>query len=174
MGTEEKQQTIFEQNCEDFRSLNEIMWKIPIIVITLTGGLWFGVGSMNISNDAKTYLLVLAGAANVIFILVLIRLRFVMNQILKDIKAYQVKSMGWGYIFVGLFSLLLAFSAVVSFYAACKGAVFFTKGKNAVIEITSEKTTEKLSRNPSFNTSNTIEKTLEKSVTAEKAEKTGR
>lgn len=127
MGDEEKQKIIFEQNCEDFRSLNEIMWKIPIIVITLTGGLWFGVGSLDISSSAKTSLLFLTGAANVIFILVLIRLRYVMNQILKEIRKYQGRSLGLGYVFICLFSSLLAFSAGVSFYAAGKGAVFYKK-----------------------------------------------
>lgn len=134
MADEEKQRVIFEQNCEDFRSLNEIMWKIPIIVITLTGGLWFGVGSMDISNSARTLLLVLAGAANVIFIAVLIRLRYVMNQILKNIKMYQGLPLGRGYVFVCLFSMLLAFAAVASFYAAVSGSVFYKKSPTEVTD----------------------------------------
>jgi len=125
MSTEEKEKTIFEQNCQDFRSLNEIMWKIPIIVITLTGGLWFGVGSMNISDHAKTALLLLAGSTNLIFIVVLFRLRYVMNNILKEVKKYQGIQPGVAYIFVSLFSLLLMFSATVSFYASYRGAVFY-------------------------------------------------
>jgi hypothetical protein len=129
---DEKQRVIFEQNCQDFRSLNEIMWKIPIIVITLTGGLWFGVGSIDISNNAKTALLILTGTANVIFILVLIRLRYVMNQILKGIKIYQGLPLGRGYVFVFLFSMVLAVAAIVSFYAAVSGSVFYKKSPTDV------------------------------------------
>lgn len=125
MTADEKDKAIFDQNCEDFRSLNEIMWKVPIIVITLTGGLWFGVGSMNIADQAKTSLLILAGIANLIFIAVLFRLRYVMNKILKEIKRYQGLQPGIAYVFVILFSGLLLFSACVSLYAACSGTVFY-------------------------------------------------
>jgi len=33
----------YEQNYQHFRSLNQIMWQIPVLATTLTGGLWFGV-----------------------------------------------------------------------------------------------------------------------------------
>lgn len=127
MALDEKDKVIFEQDCLDFRSMNEILWKVPIIVITLTGGLWFGVGSMDISDDAKKYLLYLAGAANITFILVLFRLRWVMGRTLEGIKAFQGRQTGFQYIFVILFSIMLGFSAYVSFYAATKGAVFYKK-----------------------------------------------
>ena len=130
MLVDEKDKVIFEQNCQDFRSMNEIMWRVPIIVITLTGGLWFGVSSIDISDEAKKYLLWLAGAANVVFIVVLIRLRYVMNGILRDIKSFQGKQPGLGFIFVGFFSVLLLFSAVVSFYAASEGSAFYAKKKD--------------------------------------------
>ena len=37
----------FEQNHETFRSLNHQMWQIPLISMTLTGGLWFGVSKVD-------------------------------------------------------------------------------------------------------------------------------
>jgi hypothetical protein len=36
----QRQKTIFEQDCQEFRSLNGFLWQIPVIVSTLTGGLW--------------------------------------------------------------------------------------------------------------------------------------
>jgi hypothetical protein len=165
MTDNEKKMAIFEQNCLEFRSLNDIMWRVPIIVTTLTGGLWFGVGSMNIPDSAKKWLLLLVGIANIIFILVLFRLRYLMDGILKDIKDYQGKQMGHGYITVSLFSLLLIFSAVGSFYAACKGSTFY---ENNAVETISEKTSEKSTKNLGGNTTKTTEKTTEKTVTAKR------
>ncbi|TWJ26543.1 hypothetical protein [Geobacter argillaceus] len=136
----DKDKIIFEQNCQDFRSLNEIMWRVPIIVITLTGGLWFGVGSIDTSEEAKKYLLYLAGGANITFILVLIRLRLVMQGILRDIKDFQCKQLGRGYFFVILFSILLAFAALVSFHAASEGSAYYAKKTYGASEAKMEKT----------------------------------
>jgi hypothetical protein len=49
----EKAKTIFEQDCQEFRSLNGFLWQIPVIVSTLTGGLWLcagGDGQIGSSN----------------------------------------------------------------------------------------------------------------------------
>ena len=43
----------YEQNYEQFRSLNQIMWQIPVLAMTLTGGLWFGVSSIQDSGIDK-------------------------------------------------------------------------------------------------------------------------
>ena len=34
------------------RSLNQIMWQVPMIAMTLTGGLWYAVATMK-GMDAK-------------------------------------------------------------------------------------------------------------------------
>jgi hypothetical protein len=43
----ERQKLCYEQNCEQMRSLNQIMWQVPIIAMTLTGGLWYGVATLS-------------------------------------------------------------------------------------------------------------------------------
>ena len=43
----EKEKVCYEQNCQTFRSLNQLMWQVPIIAMTVTGGLWFGVGTFS-------------------------------------------------------------------------------------------------------------------------------
>lgn len=40
-----KETVIYGQKCQDIRSLNEILWRVPVIVITITGGLGKGVKS---------------------------------------------------------------------------------------------------------------------------------
>ncbi|NOE18087.1 methyltransferase domain-containing protein [Ruegeria atlantica] len=72
----------FEQNHETFRSLNHQMWQIPLISMTLTGGLWFGVSKVDGSPYFQIALLFLAGVGNACLFLVLHRLRYVMEQTL--------------------------------------------------------------------------------------------
>ncbi len=43
----QRKKVIFEQDCQEFRSLNGFLWQIPVIVSTLTGGLWFGAGKID-------------------------------------------------------------------------------------------------------------------------------
>jgi hypothetical protein len=48
----ERDKVCYEQNCEHMRSLNQIMWQVPMIAMTLTGGLWYAVATMK-GMDAK-------------------------------------------------------------------------------------------------------------------------
>ncbi|MGY3602751.1 MULTISPECIES: hypothetical protein [unclassified Bradyrhizobium] len=64
---------IFEQDCQEFRSLNGFLWQIPVIVSTLTGG-WFGAGKID-DRFVQAALFLLAGCANLCFVVVLWRLR---------------------------------------------------------------------------------------------------
>jgi hypothetical protein len=126
------QKVIYEQRCQDFRSLNGFLWQSPLIIMSLTGGLWFAVASFALSVDARSMLLFFAGVANVLMIGALIRLRFVMQSVLTDIRAYDSKhSVGGNYIIVGIFSLLLAMTAIGSFVASCNPGDYFTKSASA-------------------------------------------
>lgn len=80
---EERHLARFIQNSEHFRGLNSQMWQIPIIGMTLTGGLWFGVSTAKGSPLFQICLLILALVGNVALILVLFRLRFVMKAYLE-------------------------------------------------------------------------------------------
>jgi 2-polyprenyl-3-methyl-5-hydroxy-6-metoxy-1,4-benzoquinol methylase len=52
---------IYEQRCAEFRSLNGFFWQIPLIVMTLNGGLWFAVASLDVTPVAKSAILCFAG-----------------------------------------------------------------------------------------------------------------
>ena len=127
-ATTADQKVIYEQRCEDFRSLNGFLWQSPLIIMSLTGGLWFAVASFALSDAARTMLLVFAGLANLLMIGALIRLRWVMQSVLTDIRGYDKKhKVGGNYIIVGIFSLLLLMTAFGSFVASCNPGAYFTK-----------------------------------------------
>lgn len=122
------QKVIYEQRCEDFRSLNGFLWQSPLIIMSLTGGLWFAVASFALSDAARTMLLIFAGLANLLMIGALIRLRWVMRSVLTDIRGYDKKrKVGGNFIIVGIFSLLLLMTAFGSFVASCNPGAYFTK-----------------------------------------------
>lgn len=126
------QKTIYEQRCQDFRSLNGFLWQSPLIIMSLTGGLWFAVASFSLSDTARTMLLVFAGLANLLMICALIRLRWVMRSVLTDIRDYDRKhAVGGNFIIVGIFSALLLMTAIGSFVASCRPAAYFTKQPSA-------------------------------------------
>lgn len=126
------QKVIYEQRCEDFRSLNGFLWQSPLIIMTLTGGLWFAVGSFDISDRARSMLLVFAGISNLLMIIALIRLRYVMQKVLADIRSYDGKGrVGGNFIIVGTFCALLLFAAIGSFVTSCGPATYFTKNASA-------------------------------------------
>lgn len=39
---EQKWLTAYSENPQTFRSLDKLMWSVPLLSMTLTGGLWFG------------------------------------------------------------------------------------------------------------------------------------
>ncbi|VVT10243.1 conserved membrane hypothetical protein [Sphingomonas sp. EC-HK361] len=122
------QKAIYEQRCADFRSLNGFLWQSPLIIMSLTGGLWFAVASFPLSDPARSMLLLFAGLANILMIGALIRLRWVMQSVLRDIRRYDGKHcIGGNYIIVGIFSALLTLTALGSFVASCHPGAYFTK-----------------------------------------------
>lgn len=125
---EPDQKAVYEQRCEDFRSLNGILWQTPLIIMTLTGGLWFAVASFALSDAARSMLLFFACIANLLMIGALVRLRWVMQQVLQDIRAYDGKPQTKGnYTIVGIFSALLLITAAVSAVAAFHPGEYFAK-----------------------------------------------
>ena len=76
----------FDQNHESFRALNQQMWQIPLISMTLTGGLWFGVSTVEDFPVFQLSLLLLAAAGNGALFFIILRLRFVMERHLTWLK----------------------------------------------------------------------------------------
>ena len=85
----EREKLCYEQNFEQFRSLNQIMWQVPVIAMTPTGGLWFGAASVGPMPGFQYLLLLLAALANLGLIVVLTRVRFVMEAYLKAIERFH-------------------------------------------------------------------------------------
>jgi len=77
---------VYRQHYEQFRDLNGHMWKIPMIALTLTGGLWLGVVKAEGNIFAQSSLLLLASVANLALVIVLRRIRYVMACILGKLK----------------------------------------------------------------------------------------
>ncbi len=124
----EKDKVCYEQNFEMFRSLNQLMWQVPMIAITITGGLWFGAGTVNdIAIKTKIGLLTLPFIANIGLIIVLFRIRFVMGEYLESFKKFNpggyVAAQGQSWynkprVVVSVFSLILGISAIMSLVGA--------------------------------------------------------
>ena len=119
----EREKVCYEQNFEQFRSLNQIMWQVPIIAMTLTGGIWFGAASVGSMSGFQYLLLVLAAMGNIGLIVVLTRTRFVMEGYLEAIKRFNpdafVAAEGAGTrsraIVAKTFRVLLGLSTLISF-----------------------------------------------------------
>lgn len=126
------QKVIYEQRCQDFRSLNGFLWQSPLIIMSLTGGLWFAVASFALSNSARSMLLAFACIANLLMIGALYRLRWVMQRVLEDIRDYDGKRRTKGdYTIVRLFGAMLLLTAIGSAIAACNPGAYFTKSAGA-------------------------------------------
>ena len=85
----ERQLAAYNQNSQNFRSLNQLMWQIPLLGMSLTGGLWFGVSKVGSSVPFQVFLLLLAVAGNIGLIIILQRLRYIMSQYLNWIEAFD-------------------------------------------------------------------------------------
>ena len=79
----------YEQNYLQFRSLNQIMWQIPVLAMTLTGGLWFGVSRIQENPLLISALLLTAIVGNLSLVAVLYRFRHVMGCYLKWLKTAE-------------------------------------------------------------------------------------
>lgn len=113
----------FNQNFETFRALNSLMWQIPLIAMTLTGGLWFGVSKVEAAPVFRLGLLALAFLGNIGLIVVLERLRFIIGKYLGWLHAAypagHVAAVGAGLLTRGetvkrVFQTMLGFAALIS------------------------------------------------------------
>jgi len=130
------QKVIYEQRCQDFRSLNGFLWQSPLIIMSLTGGLWFAVASFALSDSARSMLLAFACLANLLMIGALYRLRWVMQRVLEDIRDYDGKRKTKGdYTIVRLFCAMLLLTALGSAIAAWNPGAYFIKQAAAAKDV---------------------------------------
>lgn len=79
----------YNQNAETFRALNALMWQIPLIGMTLTGGLWFGVAKADATPFFQIVLLALTALGDFGLIVVLARLRYIVGRYLAWLEAFD-------------------------------------------------------------------------------------
>lgn len=122
---------IYQQQCAEFRALNAVFWQIPLIMMTLNGGLWFALASLELTDTGQRFILVFAAVANVVFIVSLIRLRLLMSALLARIHAVE-----------GAMTAPLAKITVVAFCGllllAALGAVLAALNPGAVLATTAK------------------------------------
>ena len=85
----------YNQNFENIRALNTLMWRIPLIAMTLTGGLWFGVSNVPKEGGLSLLRIALLGVAAVgdlLLILVLERLRHIIGEYLSWLEDANFRS----------------------------------------------------------------------------------
>ena len=127
----ERNKLAYEQHSEGFRHLNTQMWQVPIIAMTLTGGLWFGVFSSKMNDHVAGGLLIFAGLCDLLFILVLHRVRFIMRLIIEKLRNFNPEYAidpinsdkgNWlvkkELLVINVFSSMLVLAAVFSFFTA--------------------------------------------------------
>lgn len=118
---------IYQQNSEEFRSLNGFFWQIPLIMMTLNGGLWYSVASLELGLSAQRGVLAFGALANLVMVVGLWRLRSVMKDLLTHIHAYQgTTAPGRPRLIQILFSLMLVAAAAGSLLASIDPRANFT------------------------------------------------
>lgn len=105
MCDQNKELEIYKQRCESFRSLQKILWGVPVMVMTVTGGLWFAIAKYEMTSYSRVVLLLFAIVFNVVFIAVLIRLRMIMDKLLELTNKYEGIEHKKGFVVVYCFSL---------------------------------------------------------------------
>lgn len=139
----EREKIAFQENASHLRALNQFLWQVPIIAMTLTGGLWYGAAMLKEAEDYKFALLLFCGLSDLTLIVILWRTRFVFEAILEKTKAFHsdtvigkiaptVPGFRWmgSYTVVGSFSFLLAIAGAMSIWGAFK--IVFA---NAIVRI---------------------------------------
>lgn len=123
----------YQQLCEDFRALNAIFWQTPVIVMTLTGGLWFSVATFDLTDHARDALLIFGAVADAVIIFCLFRLRSVMRGLQTQIRTLDGRDkLGLSYQIVWALTGLLALALAGSLYAAAQSDAFFDRDDRCV------------------------------------------
>jgi hypothetical protein len=85
----DRDKVCYEQNFQQFRAMNQIMWQVPLLAITITGGLWYAALNVSLAQDFKRPLFLLSAVLDFALIFVLVRIRYVMAAYLEKVKAFN-------------------------------------------------------------------------------------
>jgi hypothetical protein len=124
----EREKVCYEQNFQQARSLNGQMNQVPVLAMTLTGGLWFAAGvTENLYPEIRFGLLLFAGFCNIALILAALRIRDVFHSYLERIEQFRPDSFASGkpndpkmahlgdYSMITIYCALMAIGSVLSF-----------------------------------------------------------
>jgi hypothetical protein len=131
VSDDDRQKACYEQNFEQARSLNVQMNNVPVLAMTLTGGLWFGAGvTQNLPTEIRFALLLFAGLCNLALILAILRIRDVLESYLEKIKEFHPQSFASGrpvspkipwlgsYSMISIYAALMFIGGIFSFFGA--------------------------------------------------------
>lgn len=86
----ERDKASFEQNNQHARALNQIMWQVPTIALTLTGGLWYAVATLKgVDAQLRAGLLGFGVVGNVVLAMMVSRVRDVLEAYLDKIQLFN-------------------------------------------------------------------------------------
>jgi hypothetical protein len=124
----DREKACYEQNFQQFRAMNQIMWQVPLLAVSITGGLWYAAFAVTDMAQFRGPIFLLSGTLNLVLIAVLWRIRLVMGAYLKKLEAFHpaafVKAEGKG-LFNRQYTVIVAFSSVLLVAAAGSLVGFF-------------------------------------------------
>ena len=86
----EREKACYEQNSESARGINRQMNQLPVLVITLTGGLWYGAAVAERVGDVASFgALVFAAICNLCLVLAALRVRDVLRSYLEKAEEFH-------------------------------------------------------------------------------------
>jgi hypothetical protein len=127
----QRDKVCYEQNFQHARTLNAQMNQVPLLAMTLTGGLWFGAGvTTNLPTEFRFALLLFAGLCDLALILSILRIRDVFESYLEKIEQFCPANFASGhptrpkmpwlgsYSMISIYCALILMGALFSFIAA--------------------------------------------------------
>lgn len=127
----EKELASFSHNSEHLRHLNSQMNHVPIISISLTGGLWYAVSLDAASENTQFLLLIFAAICNVCFIAICLRIRDVLQSCLEQIESFHPGSFAngqpavpilglknKGHLMISSYTFMMFIAAIISYFTA--------------------------------------------------------
>jgi len=106
---------------QHLRSLNQLMWQVPSMVIAITGGLWYGATTVD-ELQARTVVLSFAAAFSLLTIVIIWRLRGLIQMHIdrqSQLSPGNEKAPKGKYVVIGCWITALLGSAIVSTLGAC-------------------------------------------------------
>lgn len=106
---------------QHLRSLNQLMWQVPSMVIAITGGLWYGATTVD-ELQARTVVLSFAAVFSVLTIVIIWRLRQLIQIHIDRQQLFspdKEKAPRGKYVVIGCWTAALLGSAIVSTLGAC-------------------------------------------------------